>query len=55
MKVDIIKKTEFIARDEQGNEYPLENFYNPIYENIEHADVKGKLVKKNSKFRIFLK
>ena len=44
MKVNIIKKVEFVARDENGEEYPLLNFNGNKFEYIEHSSVPGTLI-----------
>lgn len=41
MKADIIRKTYFVARDKDGNEYPLLNFEG---EKEEIKNVEGELV-----------
>lgn len=44
MKANIIRKEYFVARDENGNEYPLLNFNGKDHEKIEHVNVDGELI-----------
>ena len=49
MKVNIIRKTQFVARDKDGNEWPLWKFNGhpggDQSESIEHVDASGELMR----------